>query len=218
MTWRSPPDVRKRGVDRLAKRAFDIVVSALALTLAAPLILLVASLVRVKLGAPVLFIQSRPGLDGALFPLLKFRSMIDARDPSGSLREDSERLPPFGAWLRSTSLDELPELWNVLVGHMSLVGPRPLLMEYLPLYNAEQARRHEVKPGVTGWAQVNGRNAISWDDRFRLDVWYVDHRSFALDIKILALSLLKIIKREGITYEGEATMPRFAGSRSESKS
>jgi lipopolysaccharide/colanic/teichoic acid biosynthesis glycosyltransferase len=203
--------------DRLAKRAFDIVVSALALTVAAPLILVVALLVRIKLGAPALFVQMRPGLGGRPFPLLKFRSMIDARSPSGALYEDSERLRPFGVWLRSTSLDELPELWNVLVGDMSLVGPRPLLMEYLPLYNAEQARRHEVKPGVTGWAQVNGRNDISWEDRFRLDVWYVDHRSFSLDVKILALSLIKIIKREGITHKGEATMPRFLGSGSQSK-
>jgi lipopolysaccharide/colanic/teichoic acid biosynthesis glycosyltransferase len=204
--------------DRLAKRALDIVVSALALMFAAPLILVVALLVRVKLGAPVLFVQMRPGLRGAPFPLLKFRSMVDARDATGAPYEDRERLPPFGARLRGTSLDELPELWNVLVGDMSLVGPRPLLMEYLPLYDAEQARRHEVKPGVTGWAQVNGRNAISWEDRFRLDVWYVDHRSFALDLKILALSVIKILKREGISHEGEATMPRFLGSGSQSKS
>jgi sugar transferase EpsL len=199
------------------KRALDIIVSALVLTLASPLILAIALMVRVKLGAPVLFVQQRPGLNGAPFRLLKFRTMTDARDENGALHDDAERLPPFGAWLRSTSLDELPELWNVLVGQMSLVGPRPLLSDYMPLYSVEQARRHEVKPGVTGWAQVNGRNAISWEERFRLDVWYVDHRSFALDLKILALSVMKIIKREGISHEGEATMPRFTGSGGRSK-
>jgi len=197
------------------KRTFDIIVSALALIVAAPLFAILALLVRVKLGSPVLFVQMRPGLGGALFPLRKFRSMTDARGADGALLDDARRLPPFGRWLRATSLDELPELWSVLVGDMSLVGPRPLLQEYLPLYSPEQARRHEVRPGLTGWAQVNGRNAISWEERFRLDIWYVDHRSFLLDLKILAMTVGKILKREGIAPEGEATMPRFLGSAGE---
>jgi lipopolysaccharide/colanic/teichoic acid biosynthesis glycosyltransferase len=208
------------GIERAqsdVKRLFDIVVSALVLIIGAPLFALVALLVRIKLGTPVLFVQKRPGLHGALFPMRKFRSMIDARGADGAPLDDAQRLPPFGKWLRSTSLDELPELWNVLVGEMSLVGPRPLLVEYLPLYSPEQARRHEVKPGVTGWAQVNGRNALSWDERFRLDVWYVDHRSFWLDLKILALSVAKILKREGVAHEGSATMPKFLGSAGESR-
>jgi sugar transferase EpsL len=200
------------------KRAVDILVSALALLLAAPLLAIIAVLVRVKLGSPVLYVQMRPGWRGALFPLRKFRSMTDARDASGVLLDDSRRLPPFGRWLRSTSLDELPELWSVLIGDMSLVGPRPLLEEYLPLYSPEQARRHEVRPGLTGWAQVNGRNAVSWEERFRLDVWYVDHRSFLLDLKILVMTVAKILKREGIAHEGEATMPRFVGTARGAKS
>lgn len=199
------------------KRAFDIFVSALALALGAPLFAVIALLVRVKLGAPVFFVQMRPGLHGALFPLRKFRTMTDARDASGALLDDARRLTPFGRWLRAASLDELPELWSVLIGDMSLVGPRPLLSDYLPLYSAEQARRHEVKPGLTGWAQVNGRNAISWEEKFRLDIWYVDHQSFLLDLKILALTLGKILKREGIAHDGEATMPRFLGSAGEAK-
>jgi sugar transferase EpsL len=199
------------------KRAFDILVSGLVLILGAPILAIIAILVRAKLGAPVLFVQMRPGLDGTPFPLRKFRSMTDARDANGALLDDARRLPPFGRWLRATSLDELPELWNVFVGQMSLVGPRPLLSEYLPLYNAEQSRRHQVRPGLTGWAQVNGRNAISWEDRFRLDVWYVDHRSFLLDLKILALTVAKIVKREGISHQSDATMPRFTGSSIETR-
>jgi sugar transferase EpsL len=199
------------------KRVFDIAVSALVLTLGAPFLAIIALLVRVKLGSPVLFVQTRPGLHGAPFRMRKFRSMTDGRDSTGALLDDAQRLPPFGQWLRSTSLDELPELWNVLVGDMSLIGPRPLLMEYVPLYSSEQARRHEVKPGITGWAQVNGRNALSWDERFRLDVWYVDHRSFLLDLKILFLSVAKILKREGIAHDGAATMPKFVGSAGKSR-
>jgi lipopolysaccharide/colanic/teichoic acid biosynthesis glycosyltransferase len=192
-------------------------VSALALVLSAPLMAALAALVRIKIGAPVLFVQMRPGLDGAPFPVRKFRSMTEARDAGGALLEDAQRLPPFGRWLRSTSLDELPELWNVLVGQMSLVGPRPLLIEYLPLYSAEQARRHEVKPGLTGWAQVNGRNALSWEEKFKLDVWYVDHRSFFLDLKIIALTMAKILTREGVAHDGEATMHRFLGAAGETR-
>jgi len=199
------------------KRVFDIAVSALVLTLGAPFLAIIALLVRVKLGSPVLFVQTRPGLHGAPFRMRKFRSMTDGRDSTGALLDDAQRLPPFGQWLRSTSLDELPGLWNVLVGDMSLIGPRPLLMEYVPLYSPEQARRHEVKPGITGWAQVNGRNALSWDERFRLDVWYVDHRSFLLDLKILFLSVAKILKREGIAHDGAATMPKFVGSAGKSR-
>ncbi len=199
------------------KRAFDIFVSALALTLGAPLFAILALLVRLRLGKPVFFVQMRPGLRGGLFPMRKFRSMTDERDSGGALLDDARRLPPFGKWLRSTSLDELPELWNVLVGDMSLVGPRPLLKEYLALYSPEQARRHDVKPGLTGWAQVNGRNAISWEEKFRLDVWYVDHRSFLLDLKIISMTVAKILKREGIAPQGEATMPRFLGSAGEAK-
>jgi sugar transferase EpsL len=199
------------------KRAFDIVVSGLLLALGGWAIALIALLVRVNLGAPVLFVQMRPGLKGALFPLRKFRSMTDARDASGALLDDAERLPPFGAWLRASSLDELPELWNVFVGQMSLVGPRPLLTEYLPLYSREQARRHEVRPGLTGWAQVNGRNAQSWEERFRLDVWYVDNRSMRLDLKILVMTAVKILTREGIAHEGQATMPKFLGAAGEAK-
>jgi lipopolysaccharide/colanic/teichoic acid biosynthesis glycosyltransferase len=194
------------------KRLFDMAVSALALVLLSPLFLLVALLVRVKLGAPVLFRQLRPGLHGKPFRLLKFRTMAEVVGDDGSPLPDSERLTKFGRLLRSWSLDELPELWNVLKGDMSLVGPRPLLMEYLPLYTPRQARRHEVRPGLTGWAQVNGRNAQSWDERFALDVWYVDHRSLWLDLKILWMTVKKVAGRHGISAEGEATMPRFTGS------
>lgn len=195
------------------KRLFDFTAAALGLLLLAPLLLLFA-LVRIKLGSPVLFRQTRPGLHGRPFELIKFRTMTDARGTDGALLPDAERLTPFGRFLRSTSLDELPELWNVLSGDMSVVGPRPLLMEYLPLYSPEQARRHEVRPGITGWAQVNGRNALDWDDKFRLDVWYVDHQSLALDIRILWLTAVKVLRREGISAAGEATMPRFTGSNS----
>ncbi|ARV20037.1 putative sugar transferase EpsL [Curvibacter sp. AEP1-3] len=196
------------------KRLFDAVVSfGLLLLLALPLLLL-AAVVRRKLGSPVLFHQLRPGLHGRPFLMVKFRTMTDAHDQYGHLLPDSERLTPFGRFLRSSSLDELPELWNVLRGEMSLVGPRPLLMEYLPLYSPAQARRHDVRPGITGWAQVNGRNAVTWDDRFLMDVWYVEQKSFRLDIEILWLTLRKVIIREGISAQGEATMPRFTGNKS----
>jgi len=172
-------------------------------------------LVRLKLGAPVFFKQTRPGLYGKPFQMIKFRTMTNARDDHGALLPDAERLTAFGRFLRSSSLDELPELWNVFKGEMSLVGPRPLLMEYLPLYSKEQARRHEARPGITGWAQVNGRNAISWEDKFLLDVWYVDNQSFRLDIKILILTIWKVLVRTGISAHGEPTMPRFTGNRPE---
>jgi len=165
------------------------------------------------MGSPVLFRQIRPGLNGKPFEMIKFRTMKDAVDAQGNPLPDSERLTPFGQFLRSSSLDELPELWNVLKGDMSLVGPRPLLMEYLPLYTPEQYRRHEVRPGVTGWAQINGRNALSWEEKFQLDVWYVDNRSLWLDIKILFLTVKKVVIRDGISADGEATMPKFTGSR-----
>ena len=194
------------------KRAFDLAIGGLAAVLALPLLLLIAVLVRITIGSPVLFSQERPGLGGRPFTLLKFRTMSNATDANGRLLPDEVRLGRFGRWLRASSLDELPEIFNVLVGDMSLVGPRPLLMEYLPLYTAEQMRRHEVRPGISGWAQVNGRNAISWDEKFRLDVWYVDHWSFTLDLKILWLTLRSVLAREGISAAGEATMPRFTGS------
>jgi len=197
------------------KRLFDIVLSAFGLiALAIPLLLLVWQ-VRRKLGSPVFFKQVRPGVHGKPFEMLKFRTMTDERGVDGALLPDSERLTSFGRFLRATSLDELPELWNVLKGDMSLVGPRPLLMEYLPLYTPEQARRHEVRPGITGWAQVNGRNAISWEEKFALDVWYVDNRTFWLDIKILWLTVKKVLVRDGISAQGEATMPRFTGSQTQ---
>jgi len=180
--------------------------------LLSPVIIATAGLVRARLGKPVLFRQRRPGLDGRIFELVKFRSMSDTRAVDGTLASDAARLTPFGRWLRATSLDELPTLWNVLVGDMSLVGPRPLLPEYLPLYDAEQARRHAVRPGVTGWAQVNGRNALEWRDRFRLDTWYVDNRSFALDLRILWLTAATVWRREGITAFDEAATSRFAGN------
>lgn len=197
----------------MSKRLFDILVSATALLLLAPLLALIAWQVRRRLGAPVLFRQRRPGRNGMPFEIVKFRTMRDAVDEHGEPLPDGERLTPFGRFLRASSLDELPELWNVLRGDMSLVGPRPLLMEYLPLYSDEQFRRHAVRPGITGWAQVNGRNALSWDEKFRLDLWYVDHPSLALDLKILALTLAKVLAREGISAAGEATMPKFTGSK-----
>jgi lipopolysaccharide/colanic/teichoic acid biosynthesis glycosyltransferase len=193
------------------KRLFDVVVATVALfILALPLALLIV-LVRRRLGSPVFFTQVRPGLHGKPFKMVKFRTMTDQRGPNGALLPDAERLTPFGRFLRSTSLDELPELWNVVKGEMSLVGPRPLLMDYLPLYSPEQARRHEVRPGITGWAQVNGRNALGWNDKFKLDIWYVDRRSLALDVKILWLTVKKVLVREGISAAGEATMTRFTG-------
>jgi lipopolysaccharide/colanic/teichoic acid biosynthesis glycosyltransferase len=195
------------------KRLFDFFVAAVAVILLSPVIALIALLVRINLGKPVLFRQLRPGRHGQPFTLLKFRTMLDAVDSNGSSLPDAERLTAFGQLLRRWSLDELPELYNVLRGDMSLVGPRPLLMEYLPLYTAEQARRHEVRPGLTGWAQVNGRNAISWDQKFAFDLWYVDHASLSLDLKILWLTVRNVFTRHGISAEGEATMPKFTGSK-----
>ena len=194
------------------KPAFDFVFGILLVALLTAPALLLVLLVRVKLGPPVFFTQTRPGLHGQPFQMIKFRTMTNARADNGTLLPDCERLTCFGCFLRSTSLDELPELLNVLKGEMSLVGPRPLLMDYLPLYSPEQARRHEVKPGITGWAQVNGRNAISWEDKFQLDVWYVDHQSFWLDLKILFLTVNRVFQRHGISAEGEVMMPRFTGN------
>jgi len=194
------------------KRAFDFAAALCGLLLLAPLLLIVALLVRFKLGSPVLFRQKRPGLHGVPFEIYKFRTMTDQRDEKGEFLPDGVRLTSFGRFLRSTSFDELPELFNVLKGDMSLVGPRPLLMEYLPLYTPEQARRHEAKPGITGWAQVNGRNAIGWEEKFALDVWYVDQRSFLLDLRILWLTLAKVFRKEGISETGQATMSKFTGS------
>lgn len=193
------------------KRIFDLLASAIGLLILAVPLTLLAWQVHRKLGSPVLFTQVRPGLHGKPFRMVKFRTMTDARDASGALLSDAQRLTPFGRFLRASSLDELPELWNVLRGEMSLVGPRPLLMEYLPLYSPEQARRHEVRPGITGWAQVNGRNAISWADKFALDIWYVDHRSLWLDVHILWLTVRKVMVRDGISAPGDATMPKFEG-------
>lgn len=196
------------------KRLFDLVVAIAALAVLALPLLVLYAMVRRKLGSPALFRQVRPGLHGQPFMMVKFRTMTDERGPDGELLPDAQRLTAFGRFLRASSLDELPELWNVLRGEMSLVGPRPLLMEYLPLYSPEQARRHKVRPGITGWAQVNGRNAVSWEERFRLDVWYVDHRSLWLDLRILWLTVRKVLVREGISAQGEATMPRFTGGKS----
>jgi lipopolysaccharide/colanic/teichoic acid biosynthesis glycosyltransferase len=196
----------------MLKRSFDLLASALALLLLAPVLVALALLVRAKLGSPVLFRQQRPGRHGQPFMMQKFRTMTDAHGADGQLLPDSVRLTPFGRWLRTTSLDELPELWNVLKGDMSLVGPRPLLMEYLPLYSPHQARRHEVRPGVTGWAQVNGRNALSWEAKFNLDVWYVEHASFWLDLRILALTVGRVLRPQGINAPGSATAEKFTGS------
>ncbi|ASK26855.1 sugar transferase [Neisseria chenwenguii] len=194
------------------KRLFDILAASFGLVLLSPVFLILVYLIRKNLGSPVFFTQERPGKDGKPFKMIKFRSMRDAADSDGNPLPDSERLTPFGKKLRATSLDELPELWNVLRGEMSLVGPRPLLMHYLPLYNDFQNRRHEMKPGVTGWAQVNGRNAISWDEKFAYDVWYIDNYSLWLDVKILFLTIKKVFIKEGISAEGEATMPFFQGN------
>lgn len=194
------------------KRLFDVVIAALALLVFSLPLLLLMGLIRRRLGSPVFFRQMRPGLHGRPFMMVKFRTMTDARGPDGALLPDAERLTPFGRFLRASSLDELPELWNVLKGDMSLVGPRPLLMAYLPLYSPEQARRHDVRPGITGWAQVNGRNTLSWEDKFRLDIEYVDNHSLLLDVKILWLTIRKVLVREGISAQGEATMPAFTGS------
>ena len=196
----------------MIKRVFDVLASTTAVVVLSPVLVFLVVLLRCRMGAPVLFRQVRPGLFGKPFVMIKFRTMHDAKDREGRPLLDSERLTGLGRFLRATSLDELPELWNVLKGDMSLVGPRPLLMEYLPLYTAEQARRHEVRPGITGWAQVNGRNALSWEEKFALDIWYVDHQSLWLDMKIIALTLWKVVRRDGISAAGEATMPRFTGS------
>lgn len=195
----------------MIKRIADILVSAGLLLALAPLLVLVALALWAAMGRPILFVQTRPGLEGRPFQMIKFRTMARATDERGNPLPDSQRLTVFGRFLRSTSLDELPELWNVLKGDMSLVGPRPLLMEYLPLYSPEQARRHEVKPGITGWAQVNGRNAIGWEERFVLDVWYVDNQSLWLDLKIMWLTVLSVFLRQGINPEGHDTMPTFKG-------
>lgn len=193
------------------KRTFDFLLSAFFLLLFFPIILFIAWKIRTNLGSPVLFRQTRPGLNGQPFEMIKFRTMKDAVDANGNPLPDSERMTPFGDKLRNSSLDELPELWNVLKGDMSLVGPRPLLMQYLQLYSPEQARRHEVLPGVTGWAQINGRNAISWEEKFKLDVWYVDNRSFWLDLKILLLTVKKVFVKEGISADGHVTTAPFTG-------
>jgi len=195
------------------KRVFDLLMSILLLVLLFPLMLALAALTWVKLGRPVLFKQARPGLQGKPFYLYKFRTMSELRSSDGRLLPDQMRLTRFGKFLRRFSLDEFPQLYNVIKGDLSLVGPRPLLMEYLSYYDSEQARRHEVKPGITGWAQINGRNAITWEGRFQLDVWYVDNRSFGLDLKILLISVLKVLKGQGVSWEGWATMPRFTGNR-----
>ncbi|MGZ8285467.1 MAG: sugar transferase [Allosphingosinicella sp.] len=194
------------------KRPTDIALSALGLVVLAPVLAAVAVAVAVALGRPVFFRQVRPGLGGKPFRLVKFRTMLDAVGPDGKPLDDARRLTRFGRFLRASSLDELPELWNVLRGDMSLVGPRPLLMHYLPLYSPEQARRHDVRPGLTGWAQVNGRNALGWPEKLALDVWYVDHRGFRLDLKILLMTVAKVLSRAGIAAEGSETMPEFRGS------
>ena len=202
----------KKMYDRLIKRLIDLVLSGLALLVLSPLYLILAVLVRVKLGSPVLFSQERPGKNEKVFRMYKFRSMTDARDANGDLLPDEERLTHFGMMLRATSLDELPELWNIFKGDMSIVGPRPLLVRYLPRYNERQRRRHEVRPGLTGWAQVNGRNAISWEQKFEYDVEYVEKESFWLDIKILFMTVGKVLHRSGISQEGNATMEEFMGT------
>lgn len=196
----------------MIRRFLDIVVALSTLILMLPLLGVLAGLIRWKLGSPIFFTQERPGVHGKPFKMVKFRTMLNLSNSRGELQPDGERMTPFGSFLRSTSLDELPELWNVLKGEMSLVGPRPLLMEYLPLYSKEQFRRHEVRPGVTGWAQINGRNALSWEEKFKLDVWYVDNRSLWLDLKILVLTVKKVFAREGVSADGEATMSKFTGN------
>ena len=197
----------------MLKRTFDIAASTSALVVLSPVLAITAYKVKKELGSPVLFRQTRPGLHGKPFEMIKFRTMKDALDKNGNVLPDSERLTEFGKKLRASSLDELPELWNVLKGDMSLVGPRPLLMEYLPLYSAEQAKRHNVRPGVTGYAQVNGRNSLSWEDKFKLDTWYVEHQSLWLDMKILLKTVKKVIIKDGISAEGEATMTKFTGTK-----
>ena len=197
----------------MLKRGVDLIVAGSALVLLAPVLAVVAFIVRIRIGSPVIFRQPRPGLDGEVFEILKFRTMSEERDQSGSMLPDVERLSPFGSLLRSTSLDELPELVNVLRGEMSIVGPRPLLQQYLPLYSPEQARRHDVRPGLTGWAQVNGRNALTWDEKFALDVWYVDNRTLWLDLRILGRTVRSVVGRTGIAGEGTPTARPFTGNR-----
>lgn len=197
----------------MLKRIFDVVAALTALILLSPILIWVALKVRSRLGSPVIFRQRRPGLNGEPFDMIKFRTMLEAYDEHGKPLPNEQRMTPFGKWLRATSLDELPELWNVLKGNMSLVGPRPLRMEYLPLYNAHQARRHELRPGITGWAQINGRNSLSWEQKFDLDVWYVDNQSFLLDLKILFLTVKKVVVKEGINASEEVTMKPFTGTK-----
>lgn len=197
----------------MLKRIFDFVAALTALVLLSPILIWVALKVRSRLGSPVIFRQRRPGLNGEPFDMIKFRTMLEAYDEHGKPLPNEQRMTPFGKWLRATSLDELPELWNVVKGNMSLVGPRPLRMEYLPLYNAHQARRHEVRPGITGWAQINGRNSLSWEQKFDLDVWYVDNQSFLLDLKILFLTVKKVVVKEGINASEEVTMKPFTGTK-----
>ncbi len=197
----------------MIKRTIDLFISITALTLLSPIILFVAIFVRKKLGSPIIFHQSRPGYNGELFDMIKFRTMLDPKDSAGNILDNNARLTYFGRALRASSLDELPGLWNVIKGDMSLVGPRPLLPEYLPLYNKEQSRRHDVRPGITGWAQVNGRNAISWEKKFEFDIWYVDNRSLLLDMKILVLTVKKVFIREGINSSDNVTMEKFLGNK-----
>lgn len=195
----------------MLKRTFDFIIAFTALLMLLPFLLILGFAVRILLGTPILFRQQRPGLHGKPFDMVKFRTMTEDKDPAGRLLPDAERLTNFGRLLRSTSLDELPELWNVLKGEMSLVGPRPLLMEYLPLYSQHQMRRHELRPGVTGWAQINGRNALSWEEKFALDVWYIENRSFWLDLQIILKTAAKVFSRAGVSADGDVTMPRFKG-------
>lgn len=206
---------KERRLQLKLKRVFDVVIALLGILLLAPVMACIAFFVLIAMGPPVLFRQERAGKDGKPFILYKFRTMLDLKDERGQPLPDEERLTPLGKFLRSTSLDELPELWNVLKGDMSLVGPRPLPVRYLERYTREQNRRHEVKPGITGWAQVNGRNALSWEEKFRYDVWYVDNWNLWLDLKILALTIFKVLKREGISAAGHATMPEFMGGKDE---
>ncbi len=196
----------------MVKRLFDLCVTVLAVGLLWPVVLILAILIYVKLGAPVLFVQKRPGLNGVPFNMVKFRTMTNTTDAAGNLLPDAERLTRFGRFIRSMSLDELPELWNVLKGEMSLVGPRPLLMQYLPLYSDLQSRRNEVRPGITGWAQVNGRNLLSWDEKFALDIWYIDNCGWWLDLKIIGLTAFKVVRRDGVNSASDITMPVFTGS------
>jgi lipopolysaccharide/colanic/teichoic acid biosynthesis glycosyltransferase len=202
---------------RAAKRLLDLFCAVLGLFILSPLLIWAAVMIRRKTGFPAIFAQRRAGLDGREFLLYKFRTMTDARDTEGELLPDEARLTDFGKWLRATSIDELPQLWNVIRGEMSIVGPRPLLMEYVPLYSKTERRRLEVPPGITGWAQINGRNAISWQEKFALDVWYVENRSLALDVKIILLTIKKTLAREGVSARGEATMPRFLGTRGDGR-